>query len=76
MRLSELAYVNVPAKGSPVRATRRLLRDLVCVGLMADERPSAAERVESLLGRDLTTVVRASITGPRPVHGLRTHRAA
>jgi hypothetical protein len=76
MRLSELAYVNVPPKGSPLRATRRLLRDLVCAGRMADERPTAAERVEALLGHDLATVVRASIAGPGPAHGLRTHQAA
>jgi hypothetical protein len=74
MRLSELTYVSVPDKGSPLRATRRLLRDLVCLG--QDDRPTASERVESLLGRDLAAVVRASIAGPAPVHGVRTHRAA
>jgi hypothetical protein len=76
MRLSEIAYVSVPDRGSPLRATRRLLRDLVCLGQMTDERPTASERVESLLGRDLAAVVRASIAGPAPVHGVRTHRAA
>jgi hypothetical protein len=76
MRLSELDYVSVPEPGSPLRATRRLLRDLVCLG--QDERPTASERVEALLGRDLAAVVRGSIAAPAPAHGVRvrTHRAA
>jgi hypothetical protein len=78
MRLADLAFVNIPAgpAGSPLRGTGRLVRDLVCVGLMVDERPSAAERVEARLGRELAGIVRAAIVGPGPVHGLRSHRAA
>jgi hypothetical protein len=52
------------------------VRDLLSVGLMVEERPSAAERVEARLGRELTGIVRAAIVGPGPVHGLRSHRAA
>ena len=78
MRLSDIEYVDVPAGpvGSPLRGTRRLLRDLVCVGSMEDERPSAIERLEATLGRDLATVVRSSVVGPDPAHRLRPRRAA
>jgi hypothetical protein len=76
MRLTDLAHVNIPAglQGSPLSGTHRLLRDLVCVGLMVEERPSALERIESRLGRELAGVVRASIAGPG--RGLRPRRAA
>ena len=78
MRLDDLAFANVPAglEGSSLRGTRRLVRDLVCVGLMVQERPSAEERVEQSLGRELAKVVPAAIVGPPPAHGIRTHRAA
>ncbi len=79
MRLTDRAFVNIPAgpEGSTtLRGTGRLVRDLVCVGLMVEERPSAAERVEARLGRELAGVVRAAIVGPGPVHGIRSHRAA
>jgi hypothetical protein len=80
MRLADLAFANTPAgtEGPSLRGTRRLLRDLVCVGLMMEERPSAGERLEASLGRDLTAVARAAVIGPDPAHGLglRAHRAA
>jgi hypothetical protein len=78
MSLADLAFLNIPAvpDGSTLRGTGRLVRDLLCVGLMVEERPSAAERVEARLGRELTGIVRAAIVGPGPVHGLRSHRAA
>ena len=78
MRLADLAFLNVPAvpDGSPLRGTGRLVRDLLCVGLMVEERPPAAERVEARLGRELADIVHAAIVGPGPVHGLRSHRAA
>ena len=36
MRFADIALVNIPGspEGSPLRGTRRLLRDLVCAGLM------------------------------------------
>ncbi|HST25100.1 MAG TPA: hypothetical protein VLJ76_03835 [Gaiellaceae bacterium] len=78
MRLEDLAFANVPAsaEGSAARGTRRLLRDLVSAGLMQQERPTAAERLELTLGRDLVGVLRTSLFAPKPVHGLRAHRAA
>lgn len=60
-----------------VYATQRLLRDLVAAGLMQQERPSASERLESLLGAELTGVLRASLTGtPGPAQRLQPRRAA
>lgn len=58
-------------------ATNRLLHDLAAVGRMQAERPSAAERVEAVLGATLAGVLRASLTGDRgPAHGLQPRRAA
>lgn len=82
MRLRDIALVNIPAspEGSTLRGTHLLLRDLVAVGLMQEERPSALERLQSALGRDLADVLRLSLTGyPGPghaSHGLRGRRAA
>jgi hypothetical protein len=78
MRLNDLAFANIPAglEGSSERGTGRLLRDIVCVGLMVEDRPSAADRVDASIGRELATVVRAAIVGPGPAHGVRSHRAA
>ena len=57
--------------------TSRLLRDLIAAGVMQQERPSAAERLESLLGAELTGVLRTSLTGtPGPAQRLQVHRAA
>jgi hypothetical protein len=59
------------------QATNRLLHDLAAMGRMQAERPSAAERVEALLGLELAGVLRTSIVGePGPAHGLRPRRAA
>ena len=78
MRLADLAFVNIPAspEGTTLRGPHRLLRDLLCMGLMVEERPSAAERVEARLGRELAGIVRASVMGPGPAHGLRRPRRA
>jgi hypothetical protein len=78
MRLNDLAFANIPAglEGSSERGTRGLLRDIVCVGLMVEDRPSAADRVDASIGRELAKVVRAAIVGPGPAHGIRSHRAA
>jgi hypothetical protein len=58
-------------------ATNRLLRDLVAAGEMQRERPSAAERLEAVLGAELTGVLRASLTGtPGPAQRLQPRRAA
>jgi hypothetical protein len=55
--------------------TQRLLRDLAATGLMLQERPSAAERLDALLGTELHGVLRATLTGtPSPAH--QHHRAA
>lgn len=57
--------------------TERLLRDLVATGLMQQERPSADERLETLLGAELTGVLRASLMGtPGPAQRLQPRRAA
>jgi len=57
--------------------TQRLLRDLIATGLMQQERPSASERLESMLGAELTGVLRSTLTGtPGPAHRLQPRRAA
>jgi hypothetical protein len=76
MRLADLGFANPGMEGSSLRGSGRLVRDLVCVGLMLDERPSASERLEAIIGRDLAAVARAAVTGPDPAHGVRVHRAA
>jgi hypothetical protein len=43
---------------------------------MVEDRPSAADRVDASIGRELAKVVRAAIVGPGPAHGIRSHRAA
>lgn len=58
-------------------ATNRLLHDLAAVGRMQVERPSAAERVEALLGSELTGILRTTlVTASTPPGGFRQHRAA
>ena len=60
-----------------VYGTNRLLRDVVAVGEMQRERPSADERLESLLGAELTGILRATLTGtPGPAQRLQPRRAA
>lgn len=60
-----------------VYGTNRLLRDLIATGAMQQERPSASERLESLIGVELTGVLRASLTGtPGPAQHLQPRRAA
>jgi hypothetical protein len=54
----------------------RLLHDLAVVGRMQAERPSAAERVEALLGAELTGVLRTTLAGTKPAGGLQPRRAA
>jgi hypothetical protein len=78
MRLANLAFVTLPAgrEGTTLRGAGRLLRDLFCVGQMLEERPSAAERVEAILGPELAGVAHAAVMGPGPVHGVRPRRAA
>jgi hypothetical protein len=58
-------------------ASKRLLHDLATVGRMQAERPSAAERVEAILGVELTGVLRTSLAGePGPARGFQPRRAA
>jgi hypothetical protein len=59
-----------------ITATSRLLHDLAAVGRMQAERPSAAERVEALIGSELTGILRTTLVGTTPAGGLRHHRAA
>jgi hypothetical protein len=72
--------IRMSLDGSTLRGTTRLLRDLVSVGLMQERFPGAGERLQSKLGAELATAVRASLVGaPGPVHadrGLRPRRAA
>ncbi len=57
--------------------TSRLLRDLHATGVMQQERLSASERLESLIGAELTGVLRASLTGtPGPARRLQQRNAA
>lgn len=58
-------------------ASNRLLRDLAAAGRMQLERPSAAERVEALLGAELTGVLRTTLVGAStPAGGVQPRRAA
>jgi hypothetical protein len=55
----------------------RLLHDLDAVGRMQAERPTAAERVDAILGVELAGVLRTLLAGePGPAHGLQPRRAA
>ena len=78
MRFADIALVNIPGspEGPPLRGTRRLLRDLVCAGLMQQERPSASERLEMKLGGTFTHVVLATVDPGSDSHGLRPRRVA
>jgi hypothetical protein len=78
MRLADIALVNIPAapEGATPRGTHRLLRDLVSAGLMQQERPSAAEHLESKLGDGFTHVLLQSMGSGPDSHRLRPSRAA
>jgi hypothetical protein len=54
--------------------TDRLLRDLEAAGRMQSDRPSAAERVEALVGAELAGILRATLVDATPP-GFQ-HRAA
>jgi hypothetical protein len=59
------------------RGTSRLVHDLAAVGRMQQERPSAHERIEALLGSELTGILRTTLVGATtPVSGLRPRRVA
>jgi hypothetical protein len=59
-----------------IDAADRLLRDLAAVGRMQVDRPSAAERVEALLGSELTGILRTTLVDAAPTGGLQPRRAA
>jgi hypothetical protein len=56
-------------------ATDRLLHDLAAVGRMQNERPSAAERIEGLLGTELADILRTTLVDASTPGGVQ-HRAA
>ncbi len=57
--------------------TDRLLHDLAAVGRMQQERLSAHERVEALLGSELAGILRSTLVGATtPAGGLQPRRAA
>ena len=60
----------------PALALERLLSDLDTVGRMQQDRPSAAERIEALLGADLAGVLRTALSETTPAGGLQPRRAA
>jgi hypothetical protein len=61
--------------GTP-RGTNRLLHDLAAVGRMQRERPTAYERIEALLGSELTGVLHTTLVTAAPTGGLQPRRAA
>ena len=77
MRLADIAQLNFSAssEGSNLCGTRRLVRDLLSVGLMQEDRLPAAERIEAKLGEAFSRVALATVSGAGP-EGLRRHRAA
>ena len=56
-------------------ATNRLLHDLAAVGRMQVERPSAAERVDALVGAELAGILRTTLVDATVPAGIE-HRAA
>ena len=77
MTFEDIAHLNIPLppRGPEDRGTFRLLRDVLAVGVLQDDRPSAGERLESILGPGLARVVTGSLSdGGRP--RLKTTRAA
>jgi hypothetical protein len=77
MRLLDIAQLNIPTSSdaSSLRGARRLLRDLAAAGLMQDDWPSAAERLESKLDPAFSCVLVETLSGAGP-EGLRPRRAA
>ena len=60
-----------------ITTTTRLLHDLAAVGRMQTERTPAADRIEALLGSELTGILRASLASvSTPTGGLQPRRAA
>ena len=77
MTFEDIAHLNIPLppRGPEDRGTFRLLRDVLAVGVLQDDRPSAGERLESILGPAVARVVTGSLSdGGRP--RLKTTRAA
>lgn len=74
----DTAFVNPSdaSEASILRGTRRLLRDLATLALVLQERPTASERLEARVGRDLAAVLRASLVAPDPARGLQPRQAA
>jgi len=78
MTFEHIAHLNIPLppRGSEDRGTFRLLRDVLAVGAIQNDRPSAGERLETILGPGLARVVTGSSSdGSRPQR-LGTDRAA
>ena len=63
-------------RDADVNATKRLLHDLDTVGRMQSERPSAAERVEALLGAELAGVLRTTLVDTSAAAGFQPRRVA
>jgi hypothetical protein len=57
-------------------ATDRLLFDLAAVGRMQQERPTAAERVEAILGTELAGVLHTALRDDATPGTLKPRRAA
>ena len=78
MTFEDIAHLNIPLppRGPEDRGTFRLLRDVLAVGVLQDDRPSAGERLESILGPGLARVVTGSLSDGGTPQGLRTTRAA
>ena len=77
MRLDPgLANAAGSLEGATPLGTRRLLRDLVAVGLMQEEHPSALERLESKLGGTLAGALSLSLRVHESNQGLRPRRVA
>ena len=78
MTFDEIAHLNnpVPPRGAEERGTFRLLRDVFAIGAHQNDRPSAGERLESILGPGLARVVTGSLSDGGTPQGLRTTRAA
>jgi hypothetical protein len=56
---------HTPDPGTLVSSpTDRLLRDLLTIGLLTEERPTACERLDTKLGHDLVAAIRTELRGP------------
>jgi hypothetical protein len=66
MKVSAFVQPTPPSGGRPSGVPTLLVRDLVAVGLLTVERPSARSRLEAKVGRETATALRRAVLVARP----------